>query len=152
MHVCEPSKHVLHCRLLQAEMSRLRAEAESYLLHHLGHIPEPVGPAGSSFRLLATSGTQPTASPVDLLGLAWGPEGQLRAFNPFLSSEACAQLRQGVLVWLQLCVLEDRVKRLVKLAGAGEEYTPLLIRVSHAEAYLAGVLAARTPRRQNTVC
>lgn len=110
-------------------MSRLRAEAEAYLLHHLGHVPEPVGPAGGSFRLLAASGTQPTASPLDLLGLAWGLEGQLLAFNPFLSAQACAQLQQGVLVWLQLCVLEDRMGRLVRVANAGEEYTPLLIRV-----------------------
>lgn len=144
------NKHVLCC-LLQAEVSRLRAEAEAYLLHHLCHIPDPVGPAGSSFRLQAASGTQPTASPVDLLALAsspsWGPEPQLLAFNPFLSAEACAQLRQGVLVWLQLCVLEDRMECLVKLAGAGEEYTPLLIRVRAClQAFLHVLTCADTCR------
>lgn len=71
----------------------------------------------------------PSPAPTDLLSLAWGSEAGFRAFNPFLSDEACGQLREGVLVWLQLCVLEDRLERVMRLAAAGEEYTPLLIRV-----------------------
>ena len=71
----------------------------------------------------------PSPSPTDLLRLAWGAASGFRSFNPFLSDKACAQLREGVLVWLQLCVLEDRMERVMSLAKAGEEYTPLLIRV-----------------------
>jgi hypothetical protein len=54
----------------------------------------------------------------------------LAQFNPFLSPEAAQQLHDGVLVWGQLCVLEDRVGRLLQLAEAGQEMQPLLIRVS----------------------
>jgi hypothetical protein len=68
---------------------------------------------------------------LDLLRCIAQPQLQLlEQFNPFLSPAAAQQLRQGVLVWLQLCVLEDRLGRLVQLAAAGPEYTPLLIRVS----------------------
>lgn len=81
------------------------------------------------YRLLVESGVQPSPSPTDLLRLAWGPEAGFRAFNPFLSDKACGQLREGVLVWLQLCVLEDRMERVMALAAAGEEYMLLLIKV-----------------------
>jgi hypothetical protein len=72
---------------------------------------------------------QPSPSPTDLLRRAWGPASGFRSFNPFLSDKACGQLREGVLVWLQLCVLEDRLERVMSLARAGEEYTPLLTKV-----------------------
>jgi hypothetical protein len=42
------------------------------------------------------------------------------------------QLRAGVLTWLQLCVLEDRLERIVRLASAGEEYTRRLVKVCAA--------------------
>jgi hypothetical protein len=82
-----------------------------------------------SCRLLVESGVHPSPSATDLLSLAWGPESGFRSFNPFLSDKACGQLRVGVLVWLQLCVLEDRLERVMSLAGAGDKYMPLLIRV-----------------------
>jgi hypothetical protein len=50
------------------------------------------------------------------------------------------QLLQGVLVWLQLCVLEDRLGRLVQPAAAGPEMKSGLIEVS--EAADAGALAS----------
>jgi hypothetical protein len=80
-------------------------------------------------RLLVGSCVHPSPSATDLLRLAWGPESGFRSFNPFLSNKACGQLREGVLVWLQLCVLEDRLQRVMNLAAAGDEYMPLLIKV-----------------------
>lgn len=110
-------------------MRRLRGAAQSYLLHHLSHIPDSVGAPGRAFRLLAAPGSQPAAAPVDLLALTCGPEAQLLAFNPFLSAGVCSQLRQGVLIWLQLCVLEDRMERVLQLASAGQEHTRRLVKV-----------------------
>lgn len=88
-----------------------------------------MGLPGRAFRLMVLSAVQPAPAAVDLLSLAWGPLDKLLAFNPFLSEAVCAQLRQGVLLWLQLCVLEDRLQRVQQLAAAGEDFTPLLIRV-----------------------
>lgn len=116
--------------LPQAEVKRQRSAAESFLLQHLGAVPATTGPAGVSFRLLVASAAQPTAAPTDLLALACGPVDNMLAFNPFLSEAAREQLRQGILLWMQLCLLEDRLDRVAKLVGAGDEYTPLLIRVS----------------------
>lgn len=110
-------------------MRRQRAATEFYLLQHLACIPGSVGHPGAAFRLLVASASHPSPAPTDLLALAWGPEDRVRAFNPFLSDQACSQLRQGVLVWLQLCVLEDRLDRINKLASAAQGNTPGLIKV-----------------------
>ncbi|KAG2501267.1 hypothetical protein HYH03_001073 [Edaphochlamys debaryana] len=72
------------------------------------------------------SGAAPCVGPLDLAVAAWRPE-VLRQFNPFLSEEVLAGLRKGVLTWLTLCVLEDRLGRLVALAEAGEEYRTQLV-------------------------
>jgi hypothetical protein len=74
----------------------------------------------------------PQANPLDLLSVAWQP-AKLLDFNPFLSDGACKRLHEAVLVWLQLCVLEDRLKRLEKLVQevqAGKEaYMQPLVKV-----------------------
>jgi hypothetical protein len=118
---------------LQDNVQQRRKEAETYLLQHIGCIPEAVGLPGTAFRLLLTANTQPTASTRDLMAMAWGPATQLRAFNPFLSEGVCKQLQQGILIWLQLCVLEDKLGRVQKLQDAGEQYTQLLTRVGHQQ-------------------
>ncbi|PNH12759.1 hypothetical protein TSOC_000243 [Tetrabaena socialis] len=87
---------------------------------------DTVGPHGTSFRLLRLSGAAPSVGPLDLVRCAWQPQ-LLRAFNSFLSEEACAELHRGVLTWLELCVLEDRLGRLQLLAAAGDDYRPLLV-------------------------
>jgi hypothetical protein len=106
-----------------------RAALEAFLLRHLHTVPEDVGCHGSSFRMLRAAGLQPTATAVDLLRAACRRE-LLKQFNPFLSAASVEQLWQGVLVWLQLCVMEDRLTRVLLLAAAGEEYRIPLIRVS----------------------
>ena len=53
----------------------------------------------------------------------------MRLFNPFLSDDAVAVLHGGVSVWLQLCVLEDRLERLGALARLGDEFEPTLTKV-----------------------
>jgi hypothetical protein len=120
---------------LQATVQQHRQEFEIYLLHHLAAIPaatdQPHKPApAAGFRLLRLSGAAASATSLDLLRCIAQPQLLLlQQFNPFLSPAAAQQLQLGMLVWLQLCVLEDRLGRLVQLAAAGPEYTPLLIRV-----------------------
>ncbi|KAG2494612.1 hypothetical protein HYH03_007377 [Edaphochlamys debaryana] len=111
---------------IKAEVSERRAAAEAFLLRHTSAVPEDVGCHGAAFRLLRLSGAAPSAGPLDLLVAAWRPE-VLRQYNPFLSEGAVAGLREGVLTWLALCVLEDRLGRLEALAKAGEEYKVQLV-------------------------
>jgi len=125
-----PTQHAsTFVAMLQGKVSSKRMAAEAFILQHVRAIPESVGPPGHAFRLQVLSAAQPAAAPSDLMSLAWGPLDKLTAFNPFLEGDACGQLRDGVLLWLQLCVLEDRLERLQQLAVAGDEFTPLLIRV-----------------------
>ncbi|PNH10973.1 hypothetical protein TSOC_002217 [Tetrabaena socialis] len=111
---------------LSAAVKERRAAAESYLLRHVTQVPDSVGAHGSSFRLLCLSDAAPTVGLLDLVRCAFQPQ-LLLEFNPFLSSEAVQQLREGVLAWLQLCVLEDRLGRLRALAAAGEDDRVMLV-------------------------
>ncbi|PRW58669.1 hypothetical protein C2E21_2704 [Chlorella sorokiniana] len=47
-------------------------------------------------------------------------EEEQRRHNPFLSDESVERLQHGACTWLQLCVLEDRLQRLERLAEAAE--------------------------------
>ncbi|KAG2492072.1 hypothetical protein HYH03_009568 [Edaphochlamys debaryana] len=111
---------------VKAEVYERRAAAEAFLLRHASAVPEDVGCHGAAFRLFRLSGAAPSAGPLDLVVAAWRPE-VLRQYNPFLSDQAVAGLREGVLTWLALCVLEDRLGRLEALAEAGEEYRVQLV-------------------------
>jgi hypothetical protein len=124
----------------QAFVHQHRQAAESYLLHHLNNIPPTIdsvqaeaAPA-ACFRLLRLANLTPLASPLDLLRLACKPD-LLTHINPFMGEGLKQQLLQGVLIWLQLCVLEDRLGRLVQLAAAGPEMKSMLIKVSEASCW-----------------
>ncbi|KAG2496538.1 hypothetical protein HYH03_005361 [Edaphochlamys debaryana] len=110
----------------QAQVTDRRAAAEAYLLRHLSHVPSGTGCHGAAFRLLRMSGSAPTAGLLDLAAAAWCRES-LRFFNPFLSEAAEQALHDGVLTWLALCVLEDRLGRLAALAAAGQEHWVQLV-------------------------
>jgi hypothetical protein len=113
---------------LQAEATSKRQLLQQHLLHHLANIPATTGAPAASFRLLQLSGAAPTAALLDLLPCAWQPQLLLQ-YNPFLSAAAVARLHQAVLVWLQLCVLEDKTARLQQLLQAGPDAVTALIQV-----------------------
>jgi hypothetical protein len=114
---------------MQADVSFKRQLLQQHLLHHLSHIPASTGPPAASFRLLQLSGAAPAATLLDLLPCAWQPQLLLLQFNPFLSAAAAARLHQALLVWLQLCVLEDKLVRLQQLLLAGPDSVTALIQV-----------------------
>lgn len=114
----QPSDEQSH-QSLQVEVSQQRHAAEHYLLHHITHVPADNGLLALAFRLLRLGACAPTAGLLDLVRCAWQPQ-LFRSFNPLLSEDACSRLQAGVLTWLQLCVLEDRLGRLVALAAAAD--------------------------------
>jgi hypothetical protein len=93
---------------------RKRQEAQEYLQHHLAAIPASVGMPGTTFRLQQACGTAPLPAMLDYVRLALDSQAALGA-NPFLSGGSVARLQQAARVWLQLCVLEDRLGRLAGL-------------------------------------
>lgn len=113
---------------LQTDVLLKRQEAQQYLLHYLSYIPETTGAAAASFRLTRMSSLTPTVALLDLLRCAWQLE-KLLEFNPFLSAAACSRLYKGLLLWLQLCVLEDKLARLTQQLQAGAEASTVLVQV-----------------------
>ena len=107
-------------------------DAERFLLDNLSYIgpedPERRG-YGLGFRILRSAGILPYPGLLDLVRMAVEPE-LVQHFNPFFSPEAHRRWTQGVSVWLQLSVLEDRLERMDALVRLGKEFEPTLLRVS----------------------
>ena len=57
------------------------------------------------------------------------------SLNPFLSEAARDQLLASISIWLQLCVLEDRIEQLGALLTLGAEFAPTLLRVVTTTGY-----------------
>ncbi|CAM9681753.1 unnamed protein product, partial [Ectocarpus sp. 8 AP-2014] len=63
----------------------------------------------------------PTAGVVDLPPIVWENE-RIRQFNPFLTGSACSELIDAVVAWLRLCVLQDKLGRLVTWSSTSESH------------------------------
>jgi hypothetical protein len=122
---------------MQEHVCGMRQQAEDYLLSHLDDVPVDTGMYCRSFRLMRLADAAPNAGPLDLVRVAICP-GLILSFNPFLCQAACSALHEGVITWLQLCVLEDRIGRIRLLAHAGPEYLPLLLQARNFECLLFG--------------
>lgn len=106
------------------------------------HVPESVGCHGASIRLLRAAATAPAAGPLDLARVAVRPE-LVNEFNPFLSPEAAQELQRRVRLWLRLCVLEDRLGRIVALAAARRaegDCLPQLVQVRRGDGLMCSNL------------
>ncbi|KAJ1618864.1 hypothetical protein T492DRAFT_916482 [Pavlovales sp. CCMP2436] len=80
------------------------------------------------FALRRAANDVPVPTQRDVVHASWEPE-LLRAFNPFLSPAGVASVRSAVLDWMQLCVLEDRLARVVAvLADDGPSSRNLAVR------------------------
>jgi len=69
-----------------------------------------------AFRLKRTVNRIRNTTVRDLARISWAPE-ELRLFNPFLSESAARKLHDEVFEWLELCVLEDKLHRMLTLAA-----------------------------------
>ena len=93
-----------------------REKLQVSLLNVVTHIPTvdplPISWQVPSFRLKRIANRIPIPSISDLATLAFDPDW-LHIFNPFLSRKTSQAVKDGVLQWLQLCVLEDKVFRML---------------------------------------
>ncbi len=88
--------------------------AQRYLEQHLFAVAEDVGCHGTSFTLKRLAGTIPCAGIRDLIRLAIEPE-VAKNFNHFVTQTSITHLSHGARVWLQLGVLQNRLKRILYL-------------------------------------
>lgn len=113
----------------QGRVSARREQVEAFLLTSLATLPEHERGGKSekgdwhatAVRLQRLSCLVPQAGLQDLLCLALDPSLLPRVFNPFFSAAAKARFHAALLLWMQLCVLEDRLRRLRAHAHAHRE-------------------------------
>ena len=96
------------------KIQRGREELEACLLYVMTHIPTFTSWHVPAFRLKMIANLVPIPSISDLAKLAFAPDG-LQTFNPFLSESTTHTVQDGILQWLQLCVLEDKLVRMLDL-------------------------------------
>jgi hypothetical protein len=71
------------------------------------------GRGEQAYLMRKAANLKPTPTRFDLPRLLWLPDHELLSeLNPFLSTAARAQLRTAINLWMQLCVLEDKMDRL----------------------------------------
>jgi hypothetical protein len=122
-----PKKHLKHSLRVSEQCLRelfgtalySRKLVERYVLCHMDTVPESCVER-RVFRVCKSSNLAPTITLVDLLRLALD-RSLFHHFNPFLSEEARDKLHGAILLWMQLCVVEDRLKRLLKCCETGQK-------------------------------
>ena len=69
-----------------------------------------------SWHLQRVAALLPTASLEDFPAMIL-EKGRIQEWNPFLSEASSIQIREGIISWLRLCVLEDKLERLERYVG-----------------------------------
>lgn len=91
-----------------------RSEVEEYLIRTINTIPDDIGPDAVIFKFKKLSNLAPTITTIDLMSMLLSTP-LLLTYNPYFTEEACGCIISDVILWLQLCVLEDKLKRILKL-------------------------------------
>ena len=84
----------------------------TYLFRHLGSVPHSGGWHATGFGMLKAAALVATPTLADLVVAGYRP-GILMQLNPFLTKKAAKELHRAALHWMQLCVLEDKLDRLL---------------------------------------
>jgi hypothetical protein len=113
--------------LAQVYLGNVRPVVEAYLLESMTRVPEDIE-LSQSFCLLRTAGILPSPRKQDLPRIALDRK-LLQEFNPFLSQSSLEILYDTTIVWMELCVLEDRLARLGKLAASPADNLPDIVKV-----------------------
>ncbi|CAM9434131.1 unnamed protein product, partial [Hapterophycus canaliculatus] len=94
---------------MRSKVSTMRERLEQYLLSALTDFGTSAHATASHMHRV--SGLLPTASTSDLPPILW-EKRHVHQFNPFLADATVSRLVELVVVWLRLCVLEDKLGRL----------------------------------------
>jgi len=104
--------------IIQGDVIELRRKIENFAIDALNQVPEQ-----TSFhwhdkaqRILRVAGRVPTAVAADLAKIAVDPS-MIASFNPMITDES--RLLESISIWLQLCVYEDKLARLLSFSKSG---------------------------------
>lgn len=98
-------------------ISRERGEREALIVARLLALPvdsEHARDHAVGHALRRASNEAPTPTRRDLVRASFS-SGLLRAFNPFLTELGVERVQAAIIDWMELCVLEDRLERIVAL-------------------------------------
>ena len=113
-----PARHTA-LQALGREVREARGAAEAHVTGLFARLPctRRDGWHGPAFRMRQAANLVPEPRLLDIMTAAWDPD-TFAVFNPFLSRPAQQALRADVQLWLALCVLEDKIARLLALGDA----------------------------------
>ena len=114
---------------LSKQISEKRAQIEASLFHAISLIPKSCGIEGTNFRILRLANVYPTLTCEDLVKCAIDRKW-MDHFNPFLSKSGSDKdnVLHNITVWMKLCVLEDKMSRLIDLSSKCDKNSPEHIR------------------------
>jgi hypothetical protein len=135
-------------QLFTAELSSTRshrAAVEAFVMKAVDATPQASAPWDvlvglPAHRLRRAAGLVPVATMPELVRSLWEPS-RVGNFNPYvaLSDADVASLRAALILWLELCVLENKLERLERMAFAAVDLTKVATQCSAGAA--TGILA-----------
>ena len=108
-------------KILAGKVVSKRKELELFLFESISMVPQKFSLesfdskqniASIAFNFLKIGTQVPMVAKRDLLVFSFDKE-TLLTFNPFLTKKTVCELHKSIIIWLQLCVLEDKLARLV---------------------------------------
>ena len=104
---------------LKTQASNLLLKVEDYLLNALNKKPLDCSHwHDNAHEMLRNVGIVPSATIADLAKISFMPS-LIEDFNPMLNQKAREVVVKSIIIWLQLCVYEDKLTRLISLCGVG---------------------------------
>lgn len=102
---------------IQRDVLELRLKVENFAIDALNQVPEQTFHwHDKAQRILRVAGRVPTAVAADLAKIAIDP-CMIASFNPMIKDKSC--LLESISIWLQLCVYEDKLARLLSFSKSG---------------------------------
>ena len=102
-------------KFLFEQIVEKREHIEFSSLQSLRSITDCCSYRAANFRILRSANIHPTLTLEDLVKCAMD-RNWIKHFNPFLTQENADALIHNIMVWMKYCVLEDKVRRLIRLS------------------------------------
>ena len=106
--------------IIQEDVFELRRKIENFAIDALNQVQVPEQTSfhwhDKAQRILRMAGRVPTAVAADLAKIAVYPS-MIASFNPMIKDKS--RLLESISIWLQLCVYEDKLARLLSFSKSG---------------------------------
>lgn len=115
-----PVKIATEAEKVLIDCTSARLEVEKQIICALSMVPDAIGWHKHCFIIRRAVNLEPEVSLRDLGNLACS-RTKIHEFNPFLTSQEVQQVHSSIMKWLEICVIEDKMKRVLDLSRSGNE-------------------------------